>query len=444
MRPNARTLAPRFLVSLALLTAASAHAGTVYVPLLGVTSVGSATWEQDVTISNPSAQGIALNDLLLGNDTDGTQRGASATINLQAGQSTILKPGASFVGLGEIAGSPNARYAARLTGKGALGQMGVALPIITSDNRAVGASTVTLSGLSGNATRIANIALVNLGKLSSSCTVSFAGTNGAAVGAPQTVAMKALSQKLVTNAFNGLGAVVDVRATVSCSRDFYAFAWITDGSTGEITIVQPAGNGASTLTRPGEEAACPTGATCLTSPILFKPTPADPVGHVIFPAPALTAHRLKLSLDVTIGDWYAPDPDGKHLIYWFVINRNLDMPGMLYFRGPDAYTALARWGIGLKHPEKKKATQPFQGIPGHTYHVVNDFDMGAGVYTITITDVATQQTVTIVDVPNVAQVVLKSTDRFLVDVGFKENAVPDEVPSFGGWTYTNFRLDVIP
>ena len=35
-----------------------------------------------------------------------------------------------------------------------------------------------------------------------------------------------------------------------------------------------------------------------------------------------------------MGQWYAPDPQGKVLIYWFVIDKNLDMPGMLYFRGP--------------------------------------------------------------------------------------------------------------
>ncbi len=154
--------------------------------------------------------------------------------------------------------------------------------------------------------------------------------------------------------------------------------------------------------------------------------------------------RLRLSLDVTVGEWYPADPDGKHLIYWFVINKNVDMPGMLYFRGPEAYTALARWGIGLKHVDKKRHTEPFQATPGHTYRVVNDFDMGAGVYTITITDTATGQTTSIVDVPNVAQVTLKATDRFLVDLGFKEGVTPDEVPSFNGWTYTNVRLEVIP
>ena len=65
--------------------------------------------------------------------------------------------------------------------------------------------------------------------------------------------------------------------------------------------------------------------------------------RVQFPAPAGVATRLRLTLDVTVGPWYAPDPAGKTLIYWFVINRNFDMAGLLYFRGPDpAHPAWSR------------------------------------------------------------------------------------------------------
>jgi hypothetical protein len=430
-------------VAAALATAAAAHAGTAYVPLPGITTVGSATWDAEVSIANPAAQGLTASGLLLPNDSDGTQRGAASSYTVAAGQTMVLHPGASFVGLAELAGSPNARYSARLVGQGAIGKLGVALPVITSASSTPGGGALTLAGLAGSATRATSVAVVNLGKAASTCSLSFVGANGAAVGSPQSLAMKPLSQRIASNVFAGLGDLTTVRASVSCSRDFYAFAMIGDTATGEIAVVVPAGSGESTLTRPGEEAACPTGASCYTSSVVFKPTSSNPVGHVVFPSPNGTYRHLRLSLDVTIGDWFASDPDGKHLVYWWVINRNLDMPGMLYFRGNDAYTALSRWGIGLKHEQKKKATVPFQGIPGHTYRVVNDVDFGLGSYVITITDLANNQVTTITDTPNVAQVVLHTTDKFLIDMGFKEGAVFDEVPSYG-WTYTNFRLDVIP
>ena len=42
--------------------------------------------------------------------------------------------------------------------------------------------------------------------------------------------------------------------------------------------------------------------------------------------------------------------------------------------------------------------------------------------------------------PNVAKVTLKSGDRFLLDMGFPEGAIPDEVPTFG-WTYSDVVVE---
>jgi hypothetical protein len=168
----------------------------------------------------------------------------------------------------------------------------------------------------------------------------------------------------------------------------------------------------------------------------------------MFPAPPGVATRLRMSLDVTVGPWYAPDPAGKTLIYWFVINRNFDMAGLLYFRGPDpAHPALeqsqaiVRHGIELTHPQKLKIVQPFTAIIGHTYHCDNDYDMGRGVYTVTITDTTTGQlAVQLVGAPNVHSWTLKASDNFLIDMGFTGDN-PDEVPT-DGWTYSNVHLEV--
>lgn len=451
MPPLSRPRSLRLLATLALLGAAAlaagpAQAGTVYVPLPGVTNVGTATYDAEITIANASPTPVTLSGLLLAQDTDGTVRTGltPAVLNVAAAQTLLVKPGGSFIGLAELAGSPNARYAARLAGKGSVGQMGVELPVITSSNAAAAGSGLSLQGLSANATRATTVVLVNLAQQASQCTVTLLNASGAAIGTPTTSNLKPLSQLDRSNVFNGQGALADARAHVSCTQSFFTYALTTDSSTGEIAVVEPAGSGESSLTRPGEEPTCPTGATCLASSILFQPTPTNPVGHVIFPAPAGTFKRARLSMDVTIGQWYPADPDGKHLVYWWVINKNIDMLGMLYFRGPEASTTMARWGLALKHELKKKHVEPFVGIPGHTYRVVNDVDMGGGVFSVTITDLATNAVVTLLDTPNVAKITLKSTDRVLIDMGFTEGAVPDEVPSFNGWTYTNVRMQLIP
>src|ERR1044072_5006512 len=67
-------LAPFALAAASALAATAAHAGTVYVPLPGVTNVGSATWEAEFTVANASTPPPTLSGLLLPHDTHRTAR----------------------------------------------------------------------------------------------------------------------------------------------------------------------------------------------------------------------------------------------------------------------------------------------------------------------------------------------------------------------------------
>ena len=437
----------------ALAAASTAQAGTVYVPLPGVSQIGTTGYEAQASIANGSAQVADVQEVLLANDTDGTQRtGTPAPLQVQPGRSMLVRPGDSFRGLLELTGPQSLRYSARLAGLGQTGGMGVYLPVLTSENLIVANRTVTLLGLVSGGTRSSDLAVVNLGQAAAQCTINLYRADGTPLGSTATIQMRPVSQRYFGNALGGLvdpgTSVSDARATVSCTQAFYAYAILANTGNGEIAYVGPAGSGESTLRVPGSQPnpTCGAGAICFTaSGAVHRPTPATPVGRVTFPAPVGTFTHLRMSMDVTVGSWYAPDPDGKHLIYWFVINRNLDMPGMLYFRGPDQSVALARHGIGLKHPDKLRIQQPFQAVPGRTYHVVHDYDMGRGVLTITITDSATGQIMTtLLDTPNVRSYVFKAGDQFLIDMGFREGVVPDEVPSFNGWVYANVLLEVFP
>ncbi len=431
------------LLLVCLAATGAAHAGAAYVPLPGVSQIGSFSYEAQVSVSNTVAPTGNLNQLLLATDTDGTQRpGATSPLQVAGHRTSLLKPGAAFRGLLELAGPPALRYSARLVGTGQAAALGVPLPVVTSDNLAAAGKVVTLQGLTGNASRSSHLTLVNLAKSAAQCTVSLVRADGSGFGAATTVALKPLSHRYLPEILGAAAGVTEVRAAVSCTREFYTYALVTDSATGEIAAVLPAGTGESALQVPGAPEECPVGATCIEAKgVVHRPTAAAPVGRLGFNAPAGTYRRLRLTMNVTPGAWYAKDPDGKHLVYWFVINKNVDMPGMLYFRGPDAYTAMARHGIGLKHPEKIKIVKPFQAVPGRTYRVDNDYDMGRGVYTITVTDVATGEVgVRLEGNPNVAQVTLKTGDRFLLDMGFVEGLTPDEVPTYN-WTYSDVRIE---
>jgi hypothetical protein len=432
----------RTLFLAALSVAGAAQAGTVYIPVPGNATVGTASYQVQVAVANTGTQRVNLKQALLATDTDGTQRpNPPSTTQILAGRTTVLQPGAAFKGLLEISGDSTVSYTARLVGSGP-GRIGVYLPAITSSNLIPAGQIAMLQGLLSGSGRSADLNLINLAPTASQCTAALIQTDGTVIGTPATFTLKPLSHRAISNVFSG-GSASEVRAAVTCTQSFFTFALVSDAATGEITYVGPAGSGTSTLTVPGPPGACPAGATCLDAKgVVHQPTPANPVHRTSFPAPAGVAKRLRMSLDVTVGLWYPNDPEGKHLIYWFVVNRNFDMAGMLYFRGPTASTALVRHGMELTHPQKLKIEKPFAAVIGHTYHCDNDYDMAGRVYTVTVTDLTTGQiAVTLTGIPNLSSFPLKATDNLLVDMGFPEGVNVDEVPSFG-WTYSNVHVEV--
>jgi hypothetical protein len=325
--------------------------------------------------------------------------------------------------------------AAAHAGAGAAG-----LPLISSDDLGAPGQPLIVEGLADDA-RKTSLAIANLSDSVARCSVNLATANGMPTGELSTLEIAPRSQRYLYSALAGLGGLTGVRAIVSCDQSFYAFAVISDPATGQMTVVDP-----MPLTKATAAAPCAVSSKSLcfdAKGVVHQPTTATPVKRYAFPVPPGTYGRVKMSLDVTVGPWYPGDPDGKHLIYWFVLNRNFDMLGMLYFRGPAAYTALSRYGIGLTHPKKIKLVKPFKGLPGHTYHCENDLDMAGGVIDITITDKATGEVVRLRGNANVKQLTAKAGDRFIIDMGFPENKVPDEVPSFG-WTYRDIHIEAIP
>ena len=443
-----RLLSLRWSLSFALLLLgpAAARAGTVYVPLPGRSAVGSFGYEAEIVVSNLATVSRSASRFSIPSGTDGTLRTSpAAPLQVAAGRTIVLKPGASFKGLVDLSGATEQRYAAPLAGKGAAGRLGAYVPVIDSDNLARAGTSVALLGLRHEANRTTDVTIVNLAHVARQCTVTVSRSDGAVIIGPSLITLPPLSHRLFQNIFAGVappGGLRNARAVVSCGGDFYAFAQLFDTASGEIAFVGPAASGTSLLAVPGP-LECPVGAICLDAPgIVHQPTPTTPVGRVSFDAPAGTFTHLKLSIEVTVGPFFPSEPAAKHLVYWWVINRNFNMPGMLFFRGPGAHTALVRHGIGLTHPEKHRIEQPFAAIPGHTYRIENEYDMGRGIFSVVITDLDTGLLAARLDgAPNVSQVTLTAADKFLVDMGFPEAVIPDEAPSYG-WTYRNVHIEV--
>ena len=316
-----------------------------------------------------------------------------------------------------------------------------------------GGETASLHGLEATAATT-DLALVNLADVQARCSLALAGAAGERLAPTVVLTLAPRESRPYLDALEGLAAPYlspEVVATVSCDRAFAAFAVGADANAGRFEVVPPKAATATeelaalaALTAP--VAACAAGAVCFDAPgLVHVPKPPgvwqDAVGRVAFPVPAGTASRLRLSIDVKVGDWFAAEPNGKHLVYWFVVDKNIDMPGLLYFRGPSKNEAFGRHGVQLKHAQKIKMIRPFAAQPGHTYRVVNDYDMGARTITITVTDLATGEVaVTLRGRTNVETHALRAGQRFLVDMGFYPGKVPTEVPSYG-WEYRDVHIE---
>ncbi|HEX9940783.1 MAG TPA: hypothetical protein VGG03_02105 [Thermoanaerobaculia bacterium] len=418
----------------------AAHAGVVYVPAPGPSSLGGSTYEVQVSVTNTAPDARDVKQVLLAHDTDGTQRtGAPATVQLAGGRSTVVRPGSAFRGLLELSGGGELRYAARLAGTGP-GRLGVYLPVITSDNLIPAGQTTTVQGLLSGAGRATDLTLVNVAQQGSQCTASVTRADGTVLIAPVTFNLMPLSQRTFGNIFAN-GDVSEARAMVSCTREFFVFALLTDAATGEVSYVGPSASGESLLRLPGEGPVCPPTAACFdTKGIVHQPTPATPVRRVVYnPVPG-TYSKIHMTMDVYISGFSPQNPAALHMLFWLVRDRNFNMFGYGALRGPDTNQVLLRHGIGLTHANKLKIVQPFTApIVGKTYHLDYTYDTARGFLELTMSD-STGVVQRLTGVPNVSNFSFKAGERIIIDLGFP-GTNPDEART-DGWIYRDLHLEL--
>jgi hypothetical protein len=424
---------------LVLCAAGAAHAGTVYVPVPGPGTLGGSNYEVQVSVSNSATAVRDVRQILLAPDTDGVaQRPATpSTVQVQAGRTAVVKPAAAFRGLVEFSGGGELRYAARMVGTGP-GRLGVYLPVITSDNLVRANGTATLQGLLSGSGRNTDITLVNLAQVASQCTVTLTRADGSVIGAP-VVPMKPLSVRTFPNVFSDPGN--EVRATATCTREFFIFALLTDAATGELAYVGPSGSGESLLSLPGQGTVCTPGATCFdVKGIVHAPTTlANAVKRVIFTPVPGTYAKIRLTMDVTVGNWSTVDPTAIHMLFWLVKDRNFNMFGFASLRGPGGDQAVLRHGIGLTHPQKFRIIQPLAAQTGRTYRLDYTYDTRTSFLELAISEGgAVVQRLT--GAPNVSSFTFNPGENILIDMGFPGTS-PAEPASFG-WVYRDLHVEL--
>jgi hypothetical protein len=432
------------LLLLGFTAAQAAYAGTAYVPLPGVTSVGSVGYETQITVTNSSGQQRTLNYLQIATEVDGTQRrGVNATpLAVAAGRTSVLKPTSHGRGLLELSGPTGLQFSARLVGTGTHAGLGVDLPVITSENMGLANTKLVVQGLKNSATRNTDLIFVNLGQGASSCTASVLRADGTLAFPAATFPLPPLFHRQFSNIFSGVqGGVTDARVEVTCTNDFYVYAQMTDTATGEFAIATPAGTSDSALTVPGEAPTCASGAVCYVfAGLVHTSTNSNPDRSIVLSPPVAAYSSVKVHLEVTLGQWNKPT-QAAHGVLYFVRNRNKDMYANIFLRGPGGNNLTLRHGFDQVHGEKAKIEKGFTFHPGQTYAFDYDYNPVRKLITLRVSQNG-QTLFEVTDRPNINRVHIDDGDKLVI--GLSNPGTTSVEPASIGWKYSNLKVELVP
>jgi hypothetical protein len=432
------------LLLLGFATAQAVHAGTTYVSLPGNTTVGGVSYETQITVTNSGGQQRTLNYLQLATEVDGTKRnGINPTpLAVAAGRTSVLKPAGNARGLLELSGPTGLQFSARMVRTGSNAGLGVELPVITSDNMGVANEELVVQGLQGSATRSTDLIFVNLGQAAASCTASVLRADGSLAFPTATFPLPALSHRHFSNVFAGVqGGVVDGRAEVTCTTDFYVYAQMIDNATGEFAIASPSGSSDSALTTPGEAPTCNNGAVCYVFPgLVHTSTNSNPDRSLVLTPPLAAYSSVKIRLDVQLGPWNRPN-SAAHGVLYFVRNRNKDMYANIFLRGPGGNNVTLRHGFGQVHGDKAKIERGFAAQPGQTYTFDYEFNPVKKLIVLRVSQNG-QTLLELTDRPNVNRVHIEQGDKVII--GLSNPGITSVEPASIGWKYSNIKVEFFP
>lgn len=437
--------------------ATPAFAGTVYVPLSTETQgIDGLTFETQIWATNLGAVERRFDIRFIPTETDGTSGGEVTEFTVPPATTMRIDQVVATTGKGllEVAGAPQINLRSQVTPTlDSLARLGTTLPVVTPLNVLPADSLANVQGWERSAQAETDFVLVNIGEEGSECRVEVLRADGSAVMSPTVLQMKPLSHRQFTDVLGLLNMqiVKDIRAEVSCDQPFYTYSLVTDPANGEVRVLPPTAElNASFGENPGNpgnpgptpNGPCPDDATCFDfDGNFFTPSFQEPVRRIEMVVPPGVYRKARLNMDVLHGGWQQPT-SGLHNLFWFVLNRNRDMIGYMNFRGPNQNNILIRHGLNLPQGDKPRITLPFQAQPGTTYNIDYAWDAAAGRIDVTVS-AGGQIVATVFGVPNVNQLNVGGSDRFLIDIGFPPGLNPNEPPTYG-WRYSNLHVEFSP
>jgi hypothetical protein len=359
-----------FTSALAVLTALAAvpaFAGIYYVPSPDLNG-GRQETNAEVSPGGPRQ----LIPIFIPTGADGSTRGGTATrvdndekpnvFNLRG-----LIPG---VGMLKLVGNPGiqVRSASMFFTLGS-NSVNWALPVISETDWFKTGATAYMKGLAKNSVGTSNIEIMNFSAAAATCQVQLVAPKGGLLGAARSFDLLPISHLVIKDALNGFlvtPSAANVRAEVSCNREFYAYSTYVTANLADFRMLYPlsapsvADTETLTINRPGT---------------FFSPTIAKGAMDVVLPLVPNRAYRkVTIDYDVNIRDFtplftgvlgmYHPGGPrfGKTLYFGTFIRGN--RARTLVDQGSPVVEPALKFGTGWKE--------------GQTHHVSMVYDTEAG------------------------------------------------------------------
>jgi hypothetical protein len=244
-----------------------------------------------------------------------------------------------------------------------------ALPVLSEVDWFTAGETAYMKGLAKNSVGASNIEIINFSPAASTCQVQLVKPKGGALGAARSFDLRPVSHLVIKDALNGFletPSAGNVRAEVSCNREFYAYATYLEASLASFRMLYPlsapsvADSETLTINRPGT---------------FFSPTQANGALDIVLPLVPNRAYRkVTIDYDVNIRDFtplftgvlgmfHPGGPRFGKTLYFGTFIRGLRARTLVDQGSPVIEPAL-KFGTGWKE--------------GATHHVAMVYDTEAG------------------------------------------------------------------
>lgn len=439
--------------ALALLQAAPASAGAVYIPILNPTGTAGDLHSTEIWVSNAATTQRGFSAVFLQAGTNGTGKsGTSPEVPVPAKRTFVLANPSNTLGMLEVGSSQELGVVARLVNTSPLGlQTLSAVPVISSANRLEAKAVAHLIGLERDATRgdATHLGIVNLGQAAATCEIKFFRVDGSQIGATVNLSFQPLSLRQFDDALGALGEqrIADARAQVSCSQPFYAYAALLTQPAAQITFLVPSALTTASTSGGGGGTTGGNGNSLVfqKSGLLHTATTGNPKGKLDIPiTTAMSLKKMVIDMEFVPGPWNREKIPGNHALIWLYRGRfRGNTVANVNAFGPNKFTVKMNQNVDLGPGQVTSQEMGLQLQQGQRYHLHYVYNAATNVISTEVSSGGKLLKSMSMSGTALNGVLTVEPPKLNVEFGHYPGQEGPEIPSYG-WSYYDLRVEMIP